>query len=111
MPGEAEKEWLLLEIRKDLLHDLTNVNKPQRIGGMLKRGVAVFWVMSADPGHELSNAPLQLVEVNIWLHDVIDADVFNHRQPPFISITDFAGTRIRLPVRQDLTLTVQMQAT
>jgi hypothetical protein len=64
---------LLLEIRKDLLHDLTNVNKPQRIGRMLIRGVAVFWMMGADTGHELSNGPLQRVEVNIWLHDVIDA--------------------------------------
>jgi hypothetical protein len=47
---------------------------------MLKRGVAVFWVMSADPGHEVSNDPLQLVEVNILLHDVIDADVLSRRQ-------------------------------
>jgi hypothetical protein len=36
--------------------------------------------MGADPGHEVSNGPLQFVEVNIWLHDVIDADVLSHRQ-------------------------------
>jgi hypothetical protein len=56
----------------------------------------VFCVMRADPGHELSDGSLQFVEVNIWLHDLIDADVFSHRHPPFISITRFAGIWIRL---------------
>src|SRR6266851_2615109 len=77
---------------------------------MLKRGVAVFWVMGADPGHEFSNGPLQRVEVNIWLHDVIDADVFSHRPPPFIPITYSAARRIRLPTRQAIALAMQIQA-
>src|SRR3954468_9466885 len=41
-------------------------------------------------GHELSNGPFQFIKGDIWLHNVIDANVLSHRQT---SIHPYYGFR------------------